>query len=86
MIHDSPEEAAQQIIVLELTIYKSLILTHQTVYDRVEAFLGSISLICMIKLLRISCHLKDLKILHKLELTPTSGRKTPAPHRESASA
>lgn len=49
-MHNRPKEAAQQIILLVLTIYKFLILTHEIVWDCVKAFLGSILLICIIKL------------------------------------
>lgn len=48
-MHNCPKEAAQQIILLVLTIYKFLILTHEVVWDCVKAFLGSILLICIIK-------------------------------------
>lgn len=49
-MHNWPKEAAQQKILLVLTIYKFLILTHEVVWDCVKAFLGSILLICIIKL------------------------------------
>ena len=50
VIHSCPEEAAQQIVFLVLAIYKFFILTHEIVWDCVKAFLGSILLICIIKL------------------------------------
>lgn len=49
-MHNCPKEAAQQIILLVLTIYKFLILTHEVVGDCVKAFLASILLIYIIKL------------------------------------